>query len=171
MGVKVTIAVYPGRFQPMGVHHKITYDWMVSTFGYDNSFIATSGKVDPVKSPLDFNEKLTVAQQHGVSNDKFILCRSPYQPKELIAKLQHERGLFLEDIAIVFIVGKKDMSSNPRFNVGYKKSGMPTYYQHYDAVPELQTADLHGYLVVAPHINFSLPDGRESSGTNLLKQG
>ncbi len=167
MSAKTIIAVYPGRFQPMGLHHKLTYDWMVSTFGYDNSFIATSTKVEPYKSPLNFDEKLLVAQNHGVTPDKFILCRSPYQPTELINKLQNERGLFLEDFVIVFVVGKKDMSENPRFRVGYKKRGGPTYYQDYESTQDLQSADRHGYLVVAPHINFSLPGGIESSGTNL----
>jgi len=59
------------------------------------------------------------------------------------------------------------MSENPRFRVGYKKSGMPTYYQHYGSSQDLASADTHGYLVVAPHVNFSLPGGIESSGTNL----
>ena len=36
------IAVYPGRFQPMGRHHKATYDWMVSNFGPENSFIVNT---------------------------------------------------------------------------------------------------------------------------------
>ena len=65
------------------------------------------------------------------------------------------------------MVGKKDMSSNPRFRVGYKKSGEPTYYQDYESAASLESADRHGYLVVAPHVNFSLPGGLESSGTNL----
>ena len=161
------IAVYPGRFQPMGLHHKMTYDWMVSTFGYDNSFIATSTKTEPSRSPLTYHEKLLVAEQHGVPADKFVLCRSPYQPKEIVERLQNERGLFLQDYAIVFVVGKKDMSENPRFQVGYTKSGRPTYYQHYEGASTLASADQHGYLVVAPHVNFSLPGGLESSGTNL----
>ena len=164
---RAVIAVYPGRFQPMGIHHKITYDWMVSTFGYDNSFIATSAKVEGSKSPLDYDEKLLVASAHGVPRDKFVLCRSPYQPKELLAKLQNERGLFLDDIVIVFVVGSKDMSENPRFRVGYTKSGRPTYYQYYDAFANLMPASVHGYLVVAPHVDYTLPGGLESSGTNL----
>ena len=40
--MKQVIAVYPGRFQPMGKHHKDTYDWMVSTFGYENRLSITS---------------------------------------------------------------------------------------------------------------------------------
>jgi len=167
MSPKTIIAVYPGRFQPMGLHHKITYEWMVSTFGFDNSFITTSSKTAPVRSPLNYEEKRLVAKHHGVTPDKFILCRSPYQPNELIAKLQNERGLFLEDFVIVFVVGKKDMTENPRFKVGFKASGGPTYYQDYETSQDLQPANQHGYLVVAPHVSFSLPGNIESSGTNL----
>ena len=72
---KTIIAVYPGRFQPMGLHHKLTYDWIVSTFGVDNSFITTSSKVIPNKSPLSYDEKLNIATAHEVSADKFLLCR------------------------------------------------------------------------------------------------
>ena len=56
----------------MGLHHKLTYEWMVSTFGHDNSFITTSAKVEGHRSPLNFDEKLRVAQHHGVTPDKFI---------------------------------------------------------------------------------------------------
>ena len=51
------IAVYPGRFQPMGRHHKATYDWMVGSFGAENSFIVTSDKVVLPDSPFGFEEK------------------------------------------------------------------------------------------------------------------
>ena len=51
------IAFYAGRFQPMGRHHKMTYDWAARTFGEDNVFIVSSDKVEPPKSPLNFSEK------------------------------------------------------------------------------------------------------------------
>ena len=28
LGDKTIIAIYPGRFQPMGRHHKTAYDWL-----------------------------------------------------------------------------------------------------------------------------------------------
>jgi len=161
------IAIYPGRFQPMGQHHKMTYEWMVATFGRDNSFIVTSDKVSSPNSPLNYEEKKAVAIAHGVPNDKFVLTKSPYQPKELFQKLQAERGIFAQDVVVVFVVGKKDMSENPRFTIGFKKSGGPTYYQDYENSEVHAPADQHGYLLVAPHINFTLPGDVESSGTNL----
>jgi len=161
------IAIYPGRFQPMGAHHKATYDWAVSTFGYDNTFITSSNKVEPIKSPLSYQEKKMIAVAHGVTENKFVLSRSPYRPVEVFQTLQAFRGMFPQDFSVVFIVGKKDMEEDPRFRPGYKKSGAPSYFQYYDPSIELSSADTHGYLVVAPHTCILLPNGKECSGTNL----
>ena len=43
------VAIYPGRFQPMGKHHAKTYNWLKSKF--KDAYVATSGKVDLPKSP------------------------------------------------------------------------------------------------------------------------
>ena len=161
------IAIYPGRFQPMGAHHKATYDWAVSTFGYDNTFITSSNKVEPIKSPLSYQEKKMIAVAHGVPENKFVLSRSPYRPIEVFQTLQDFRGMFPQDFSVVFVVGKKDMEEDPRFRPGYKKSGAPSYFQYYNPSIELASADTHGYLVVAPHMCILLPNGKECSGTNL----
>ena len=166
--MKQIIAIYPGRFQPMGMHHKLAYEWMQNTFGVDNSFIATSSKVEQPKSPLDFNEKLLVMGAHGVAANSVIQCRSPYQPAELYQHILLTRGLNLSDFSVVFVVGEKDMLESPRFKVGYTKKGHPTYYQDYASnMPNLESADIHGYLVTAPHVSCILPNCAESSGTNL----
>ena len=162
------IAIYPGRFQPMGQHHRLTFEWMQKTFGADNSFIATSSKVAMPKSPLNFDEKLLVMGAHGISANYVIECRSPYQPAEVYQHLLQTRGMDMTSFSVVFIVGQKDMSENPRFKVGYTKKGRPTYYQDFASNKNnLQSADISGYLAVAPHVEFSLPNGQESSGTNL----
>ena len=54
--IKTVIAIYPGRFQPMGKHHKEAFRWLENKFGAENTYIATSDKVDPPKSPLNFSE-------------------------------------------------------------------------------------------------------------------
>lgn len=166
--MKPIIAIYPGRFQPMGQHHRLTFEWMQKTFGVDNSFIATSSKVSVPKSPLNFDEKLLVMGAHGISANHVIECKSPYRPAELYQFLLQARGLNMSDFTVVFVVGQKDMSENPRFKVGYTKKGRPTYYQDFASNKNnLQSADISGYLAVAPHVEFSLPSGQESSGTNL----
>ena len=47
------VAIYPGRFQPMGKHHAQTYKWLQSKFS--DAYFATSGVVSLPKSPFSFN--------------------------------------------------------------------------------------------------------------------
>jgi hypothetical protein len=169
------IAFYAGRFQPMGRHHKMTYDWATQTFGTDNVFIISSDKVDPPKSPLNFLEKKMVATSHGVPDDKFVNERIPYAAAtwKNIPQILNARGITPDNAVYVYIVGAKDMAENPRFRVGMKKPTKrnpnpgPTYFQNFDENADLEPGSKHGYLAIAPHMEHSLPNGNESSGTNL----
>jgi hypothetical protein len=172
--IKDVIAVYPGRFQPMGKHHKDTYDWMVRTFGYDNSWILSSDSVKLPKSPFTFEEKLAIAQSHGIPQEKFINTKVPYAHatwKNLKAILA-DRGLTLEDVVVYYVVGAKDQKEDPRFTPGITKRGKPTYFQFEPpntSASQLANGVTHGYLAVAPHVEYILPNGIESSGTELRK--
>ena len=66
--IKTIVAIYPGRFQPMGRHHAKVYDWLSGKFGKQNTYIATSDKVALPKSPLNFREKRSVILKHGIKN-------------------------------------------------------------------------------------------------------
>ena len=74
------IAVYPGRFQPMGRHHKATYDWMVKSFGAANSFIITSDKVCLPDSPFCFDEKARIARAYNIPASAIKNERIVYAP-------------------------------------------------------------------------------------------
>jgi len=169
---KQVIAVYPGRFQPMGKHHKDTYDWMVETFGYDNSWILSSDSVKLPKSPFTFEEKLAIAQSYGIPEEKFINTRVPYAHATWtnLKSVLLERDLTLEDLVVYYVVGSKDQKEDPRFTPGLTKKNKPTYFQF--EPPNTDTHQLadgtkHGYLAVAPHVEYMLPNGVESSGTEL----
>lgn len=170
--IKQIIAVYPGRFQPMGKHHKDTYDWMVATFGYDNSWILSSDSVKLPKSPFTFEEKLAIAQSYGIPAEKFINTKVPYAHATWtnLKAILAERGLGLEDVVVYYVVGSKDQKEDPRFTPGITKKGKPTYFQFEPPnTDDHQLADgtKHGYLAVAPHVEYILPNGVESSGTEL----
>lgn len=172
--MKQVIAVYPGRFQPMGKHHKDTYDWMVKTFGYDNSWILSSDSVKLPKSPFTFEEKLLIAQAYGIPEEKFINTRVPYAHSTWsnLKAILAERGQTLEDLVVYYVVGAKDQKEDPRFTPGMTKKGRPTYFQFEPPnTPTHQLADgtKHGYLAVAPHVEYILPNGIESSGTELRR--
>jgi len=154
------VILYPGRFQPMGQHHATTYKLLQSMFG-DDTYIVTSNKVDLPKSPLNFEEKQMVINAHGI--DKVIQVKNPYGAREILNKYDPETTV------AVYAVGKKDMEGpKPRFNFKPKKDGSPQYYQRYDEnIGNLEPYTKHAYMIVAPHVEITLPGGGEMSGTSL----
>ena len=161
---KRVIAIYPGRFQPMGRHHYATYKALADQFGAENTFIATSNKMGP-KSPLDFEEKKKIMVAHGVPADKIVMTRNPYQALEITKDFDPDAT------AVVFAVGGKDMRESPRFaNLdGFTKKGTPAYYKTYKPGEELIGLGKHGYIAVAPHVEIDVPGFGEMSGTTLRK--
>ena len=158
--IKTILVVYPGRFQPMGQHHAAVYKKLASKFGKSNTFVVTSDKVALPKSPLNFKEKYSVMKKHGITN--VVQVKNPYQAQELTSKYDPETT------ALLFAVGKKDMMENPRFKIGLKKNGEPSYFQNYEKNKNaLQPFTKHGYLVVAPHVDIQIPGFGEMSGTTL----
>ena len=158
--VNKVIAVYPGRFQPMGRHHAATFKWLQDKFGKENSYIVTSDKVEMPKSPLNFSEKAAIASKYGFG-DNIVRVKNPYKAEEVTSK--HDP----ETTAIVFMVGKKDMEEDPRFKIGVKKDGTPGYFRKYEQGKKMEPFTKHGYLIVAPHVSLKTPDGQEMSGTSI----
>jgi len=75
---KKMVAIYPGRFQPMGRHHAEVYKTLLDDPRFDNVYIATSDKVDMTEkdgvpiSPLNFKEKKILASGHGIDPSNFV---------------------------------------------------------------------------------------------------
>jgi hypothetical protein len=154
------IMIYPGRFQPMGKHHAGVYKELARRFGEENTFIATTNKVAMPKSPLNFVEKLKVINKHGIKN--VVNVKNPYKAEEITKRFDPETT------AVLFAVGDKDMRENPRFRIGVKKDGSPSYLQNYEkSKGQLKPYTEHGYLYVAPHVSFDVPGYGEMSGTVL----
>jgi hypothetical protein len=156
----------------MGKHHKDTYEWMIKTFGYDNSWILSSDSVKLPKSPFTFEEKLAIAQSYGIPEEKFINTKVPYAHATWtnLKAILAERGLTLKDVVVYYVVGAKDQKEDPRFTPGLTKKGKATYFQFEPPnTPANMLADgtQHGYLAVAPHVEYILPNGIESSGSAL----
>jgi hypothetical protein len=160
--VKNVIAIYPGRFQPMGRHHYDAFQWLEKKFGADKTYIATSDKVDPPKSPLNFSEKRAVANKYGITN-QLVQVKNPYKAEEITSKFDPETT------AVVFMVGDKDMQEDARFKIGKKKDGGDSYFQKYEPNKELKPYTEHGYLIVAPHVSYDIEGIGEMSGTNIRK--
>ena len=144
---KRTVAIYPGRFQPMGPHHFQTYKQIAAEHGAENTYVATSDKTGP-KSPLNFAEKKSIISKHGVPESQIGQVTNPYYAKEIYEQLGGP-----EEVEVVYFVGDKDMRENPRF----QKTGGTTK-EGYD-----------WRLAVAPHVEIDIPGFGEMSGTSLRK--
>jgi len=154
--IKTVVAIYPGRFQPMGKHHAQVYSWLAEKFGKSNTYIATSDKVALPKSPLNFKEKESIIRKHGIQN--VVQEKNVYAPENILKKYNKETT------AVVFVYGKKDAG---RLNYT-KKDGTPGYFQDYNKSKDnLLGYDKHGYVVIAPHIELKIPGFGEMSGTTL----
>ena len=154
LGDKTIIAIYPGRFQPMGRHHKTAYDWLVKQFGEKNTYIVTSDKTDPQRSPFNFQEKKKIINKYGIKN--VVKVVSPYNPQELLKKFDPQKTV------IVYMIGKKDAG---RLS-GYKR------LMKYNKTTAISYKDLnnpYAYYLYAPHISFDIPSFGEMSGTNIRK--
>jgi hypothetical protein len=161
--IKNIIAIYPGRFQPFGQHHAAAFKWLQKEFGGANAYIVTSNVVQPPKSPFSFKDKQDIIRHYGFA-DRLVQVKNPYKSEEILSKLNPK------DTAVVFMVGAKDMAEDPRFKIGAKKDGNPSYFQDYKKnKASLQGFDKHGYLVVAPHVHITIPGYGEMSGTTLRK--
>lgn len=165
--IEQVVAIYPGRFQPFGRHHATAFKWLQQQFGKNFTYVATSDKTKPGKSPFNFAEKKQIIKQYGITN--VVQVKNPYKAEEILGKYDPATT------AVVFMVGQKDMEEDPRFKIGFKKDGSDSYFQDYAKHKgNMQTFDKHGYLIVAPHVSLNVPGYGEMSGTalrNVLKTG
>lgn len=151
---KTIIAIYPGRFQPMGRHHKAAYDWLAKQFGEKNTYVVTSDKTEPQRSPLNFAEKKKVINRHGIKN--VVKSSRPYFPTEFLEKFDPQKTV------VVCMIGQKDTGrlSNYKRLMKYNKT---------TAIPFKDVTNPYLYYVYAPHISFQIPSFGEMSGTNIRK--
>jgi hypothetical protein len=144
-----TLAVYPGRFSPPHIGHMQAWKWLEQKFG--SAYIATSDKVSPPRSPLDFNEKKILMMFAGIPGNRIAQVKNPYQPTEIIEKFD------ASNTVLVFGVSEKDMAEDPRFNFSPKKDGSASYLQSYEKNKNnLRPLSEHGYIITTPTFNFKV---------------
>ena len=151
---KTIIAIYPGRFQPMGAHHKSSYDWLAQKFGEKNTYIVTSDKTDPQRSPFNFKEKKSIINKHGIKN--VVKVVNPYNPQELLKKFDPKKTV------VIYMIGEKDAG---RLR-GYKRL---MKYNKTTAVAYKDLENPYAYYIYAPHVSYKIPSFGEMSGTNIRK--
>ena len=141
---KRVIAIYPGRFQPFGPHHRKVFQNLQSKFG--DVYITTSGIKQPPRHPMNFSEKVRHMVKMGIPKNRIVKERVPYVANNLLKK-------FKDDTAVVYVFGAKDAG---RLKGGKKKSGGLTYYQDYNKNKgNLLGYKEHGYIYTAPTVKVS----------------
>lgn len=144
------IATYPGRFQPFGKHHAEVFKWIEKKFGKNNSYIATSNKVELPSSPFNFNEKRKIINKYGFKN--VVQVKNPYISSEIINKFDPLTT------SVVFILGEKDYDrlKGSKFFLPWKDNPKYGYEEH-------------AYLLIAPHESLKISGYGEMNGTTIRK--
>ena len=141
---KKVIAIYPGRFQPFGPHHRKVFQNLQSKFG--DVYITTSGIKQPPRHPMNFGEKVRHMVKMGIPKNRIVKERVPYVANNLLKK-------FKDDTAVVYVFGAKDAG---RLKGVKKKSGGLTYYQDFNKNKgNLLGYKEHGYIYTAPTVKVS----------------
>ena len=133
------VVLYPGRFQPFHLGHGEVFRSLQSQFGRDNVYIATSNKVELPKSPFNFSDKTVLMHAAGIPSDRILEVTSPY-------KLPEPRFNPANTIFVV-AVGAPDRDRLRPDSV--KKDGSPSYFKTFESLDKCETADKHGYVIIA----------------------
>jgi len=149
--IKDKVVIYSGRFQPYHRGHQYAYEDLVSKFGKNNVYIATSNKSDNDKSPFTFNEKKEIITKlFGIPSNKVINVKNPYKPEEILNKFDPKKT------AVIVAIGEKDVD---------RLSGK--YYVRYDGIANKGYLD-KGYVYIVPQLQLKLK-GKTISGTEVRK--
>jgi len=162
------IVIFPGRFQPFHIGHKHLYDMAKKQFPGADFFIATADEIvkkeDPSRYPFSFNEKKQIIKATGIPENEIRQVKMPYKPLEILKNYDSNVA------KVVYLVGKKDMESDPRFTFGMTKKGAPTYFQPFKDLQSMQPFKEqggHGYIYAPSTIEFNLGKKKITSATEL----
>lgn len=132
------VVIYPGRFQPFHLGHRDVFESLQAKYGRDSVYIATSNKTELPKSPFNFTDKTILMHAAGVPGDRILEVKSPYiLPPNF------------DPASTVFIVAVGAPDADRLKPGTFKKDGSESYYQPFKSVGECQTADKHGYVIIA----------------------
>ena len=145
------VAVFSGRFQPFHRGHYKVYEHLSDRFGRNNTYIGTSGKVDPPRSPFTFRQKKKIITGlFDVPHENVVEVKSPYAPEEILDQYDPD------STAYVAAVSEKDK--------GRLLGG--GYFSEYPPEDEFEGYEEAGYVYTTPMAGFTFR-GQEISGTRV----
>lgn len=151
-GNRTVFVVYGGGFQPFHRGHLGSYLQAKTRFPDADFYVAASN--DTKVRPIPFVDKKFLAYQAGV-RDPFVEVKTPINPKEITAKYDPEKDIF------ILIRSERDPVSYT------KKDGSPGYYQPFTSVEECQPFGQHGYVYVTKKVDFQVAGQEIYSGSQV----
>ena len=163
MNASDVIVIYPGRFHPFHKGHKGVYDLLNSKF--KNVYVATSDKVEPGRSPFNFDEKVEIMSMLGIEPSNILKVKQTYNGNEYMSRFNNSYGL-------IFAVSEKDMDDDPRFNFpssgqSLKKDGTPAYLQKFTRIEDVEDMTKHGYVMTVPTTSFKVAGHDVNSASQI----
>jgi len=147
--VKDVVAVTAGRFQPFHKGHYSMYDLLAKKFGKKNTFIGTSDKVEPGRSPFNFMEKKQIISKNfDIPKGNIVKVKNPFNPVEIKKKYDPSKT------AYVTVFSEKDAG-----RLGGK------YFKPWTG-KNVKGFDQEGYYITAPILKIDVA-GKNISGTQL----
>ena len=145
------VVIYPGRFQPFHLGHKEVFTALQNKYGRDNVYIATSNKTEGARSPFNFSDKNVLMNAAGIPDDRIIEVSNPYK---LPDQFNAEKTIY------IVVVGSPDRNRlNPDST---KKDGTESYFKTLDNLQGTETADKHGYVIIADERKKQITLGNET---------
>lgn len=136
------IGIYPGNFQPPHKGHLQAFDYLKKYTG-ENSFVATTDKVEMPNSPLTFQDKQRIWTRHGVPINKLIEVADPYNAIEVTKKFGSDRTV------VVFAMSQKNANDVLKSYGGYFHP-FPGMNQQMDPLNK------KAYVLVIPDVNAAI---------------
>lgn len=139
-----TVVIFPGGFHPFHQGHYSVYQTLVKQFPGADVYVAATNTT--TERPFQFDQKQYLAAQAGVPAERFVQVKIPYKADEILSHYNSEAD------HVIFALSEKDAG-----RIGFtKKDGSPAYMQPYNSGAALAPLKQHGYVYIAPKVNFKV---------------
>lgn len=157
-GIENLIFIYPGRFQPFGMHHYAAYEIMREQYG-ENVVFSMSNIMKIPDSPFNFDEKVEIMKHYGINPNIIFRSKIPYAPEYLMESVNPNTTAF------VFFLSEKDWGRiQPQ-----KKDGTDAYITDIRDDTTIENILHHSYIIKFPYIKMYI-DGEEYCSSLLRKK-
>ena len=151
---KDIVVLFPGKFNPMGIHQREEYDRLCRKFGKENVYLVTDDKMDIQRLPLSYDEKVQIIKRHGVTNA--MKSNTPYHATDIIEKFDGQ------DTIIIYALGKDDLSKIKEFK-------RLTKYNNSSNLPYKDIQNPYVYYIISNHISYDIPSFGEMTRETIHK--